>query len=123
MTTRPRGRAIPPQPESCREQEHAERVAALLSLDPATIRAWAARWNVPLLPTDDEGLLATAHVARLRDDAIPVLDRLASVQWLAQQGDPIGIAVLNHLAAHPDLSDPTRVPQVIRDALQGTAPA
>lgn len=92
-----RGRTVPPQPPSRREQEHAERRAALLSLDPHQMRAWAERWKIPLLPTDDAGLLVSMHEARMRDVSLPADARMLSLRWLAERGDAVAQAALKEL--------------------------
>lgn len=85
-----RGRAVPEPALSRRELEHLERRAALLTLDPTRIRAWAAKWRIPLLPADDEAIL--------RDPGMPPAAALASARWLAERGDELAISVLRKLS-------------------------
>jgi hypothetical protein len=96
-----RGRRVPPpiHPAApAARDEHAERRAALLSLDLAQIRAWAAAWlpdgDNTIALADDASLLISAHEARLRDEGIPAEDRYISALVLAAQGDELALAVL-----------------------------
>lgn len=101
-----RGRAVPPQsaPVDRRQQEHEERRAALLSLDPALIRFWAQRWGVPVIDSSDEDLIESAHAAIIRDASLPPLTRLSSARWLAERGDAVAQATLAELERQKEAS-------------------
>lgn len=92
-----RGRAAPPRQPTRQELEHAERRAALLSLDPSLMRTWARAWGVPILPTDDAGLLVSMHETRMRDLSLPMEARLHSMRWLAERGDQVALAAVAEL--------------------------
>lgn len=96
-----KGRAVPAQSApplvDRRQQEHAERRAALLTLEPAVMRAWAQRWNVPLLASSDAELLESMHGALMRDAEIPAERRLHSALLLAAAGDAVALALVVEL--------------------------
>lgn len=100
-----KGRAAPPRQPTPRELEHAERRAALLSLDVGLMRTWAARWGVPLIDADDDSLLWSAHAARLRDESLPREARLLSARWLAERGDAVAAGVVEQLSPLSNLPD------------------
>lgn len=83
---------MPPPALTPRELEHADRQLALLSLDPAVMRAWAERWGVPLLPSSDEDLLFSMHQAISRDTGLPMAARMLSLRWLTEHGDEVAAA-------------------------------
>jgi hypothetical protein len=65
------------------QQRQAERLAALRSGDVALVRAWAARYGVPLLG-DEQTLLISYHEARAVERAMPDRVRRDSRRWLEQ---------------------------------------
>jgi hypothetical protein len=72
---------IPP-PLTEKEQRTADRLAALRARTPDAIRAWATRYNVPLIGIDnDELLLISIHEARV--ELFQGAARRVSRDWLA----------------------------------------
>lgn len=70
---------IPPSRTEA-QQKAADRLAALRDGAPAAVRAWAERYEVPLIGMDDdEVLLITIH--EVRAELFPKL-RAASLAWL-----------------------------------------
>lgn len=62
-----------------------DRDEALLSLDPAKIRAYAAKYDTPS-PDDDAVIIAGAHKAITALTNIPEETREISRQWLRERG-------------------------------------
>lgn len=72
----------PPERTPSEQREH-DRVQALKVGTPDAVRAWAARYNVPLIGADDdELLLLSIHAARV--EALTGTARRTSRDWLAQ---------------------------------------
>lgn len=75
-----------------------ERRAALLAMDPALMRAWAARWladgDNTIALTNDADLLVDMHHSRLRDEAFSMEDRYVSALVLAAHGDALARQVV-----------------------------
>lgn len=66
------------------QQAEADRIAALRDGIPDALRAWAKRYDIPLIRPDDDDLLRISiHEARVADIAIPVRPRAESRRWLA----------------------------------------
>lgn len=90
----PRTPKRPPRPS-----EAEERRAALLALDVAAMRAWAARWladgDNTIALADDASLLISMHEARLRDETMPADERYVSALVLAARGDATAQAALD----------------------------
>lgn len=69
-----------PPPRTTEQQRAAEREIALRIGTPAAVRAWAQKYDVPLIGMDDdEALLITIH--EVRAELFPTL-RAASLAWL-----------------------------------------
>jgi len=65
----------------------ADRREALLSLDPARMRAYGARRNEPgIAAADDETLIAAMHQARTVCLDLPLEERQRSEEWLKDRG-------------------------------------
>lgn len=70
----------PPPPRTPEQQKEAERNIALRIGTPAAVRAWAQKYDVPLIGIDDdEMLLISIHEARV--ELFPTMRR-ASRDWL-----------------------------------------
>ena len=80
-----------------RQAEHAAMRVALATGDPATVRAWADEWGVPLLPCSDELLLESMAEAARLDAANAVEARLHSIDDAAR-------AVAAQIVAQPPRS-------------------
>lgn len=92
-----KGRFVPGGPAARAAQMTLERRGVCLNLDPDQLRAWAARWDVPLLPCSDDELIATMHRARMLDEAMSPAARLVSIGILAAQGDVLAQTIQQHL--------------------------
>lgn len=62
-----------------------ERDAALLSLDKATIEAYAQKYQIPF-PTDEEVFWVAIHKARFNCLSLPDEPRSDSLRWLERRG-------------------------------------
>lgn len=66
------------------QQAAADRLAALVVGTPDAMRAYATKYNLPLIRTeDDELLLISIHEARVQLRALPAHLRRQSHRWLA----------------------------------------
>jgi hypothetical protein len=101
--------ALAPIAERRRRLMHAERTRALASNDPAAVRAWAARWDVPLLPCSDAELMQSIAEARRVEgmaDASP--HAMEAACWDVARGIVAQPPAVAHaLIASLDASEPT----------------
>lgn len=99
-----KGRATPPRAPQMPPDAELRR-AALLTLDVAALRIWAATYlpddqNTVAL-ADDASLLTSMHEARMLDGTMPGDARAVSLRWLAERGHAVAQRTLELLRTTP----------------------
>lgn len=68
------------------EQFLKERKEALLSMDKEKILAYAQKWAIKNIPSDDETFWIAIHKARTGATDLSTKERIKSKQWLNERG-------------------------------------